>query len=326
MFDIGNAQIVGARENQEDYLASIEIGGGYLLIVADGMGGYEGGEVASKLVTKSFIEYFKHNFNTTTMGTLLTEASNYANEQLENEKDKTPSLEEMGCTLVATFVRDNRLEWVSIGDSILYKFNPQSGLTRLNADHSVAGELQKEVENGTLSQVEADAKPNRHALTSALTGYEIPHIEQAQIQINEGDKIIITSDGIHTINNDEISTICTSVDSSQALSDRLVQSVEKKSLPNQDNTTVIVLQKTIKKVQKIKNNQNSSNTMIFLFIIMILIGVITVLVYLNYKEEIIKYTTTFVQGNDANISTEFNSTQELDKNTSQVKEPHAPSK
>jgi len=285
MIDIGNAQIIGQRDNQEDYFASIEINNGMLSVVADGMGGYEGGEVASTLSVKSFIDYFKTNFTPVSIASLLIEAVHFANSKLEQEKNDNPSLDEMGCTFVATYTIDSNLYWVSVGDSVLYRYS-HTKLIRLNANHSVAGDYQIEVDAGRMTQEDANSKPNRHALTSALTGYEIPHIEQSQIEISESDRFIIASDGIHTLEDQKIEHLASRQNDNQELADSIVRLIEKKNLKNQDNTTVITLQLMQQENQTKKHASKSYRTSYLILIIVILLAIIGFLVYTNYADAI----------------------------------------
>jgi len=312
MIEIGNAQILGKRDNQEDYLATLEIGNGVLGIVADGMGGYEGGEIASKIVVKSFIKYFTQYYNEVPIDKLLLEATHYANENLEQEKVKNSSLEEMGCTLVAVYMTEDRLSWVSVGDSILYRYM-DAKLVRLNADHSLAGEYQKQVDRGLLSQEEADAKPNRHALTSALTGYEIPNIEQSSIQIEADERFLITSDGIHSLTEKEIEELFGQTSDNQKIADDLLRAVEQKKLKNQDNTTVIILQNTVKNISindNIPIKKKTLKTNILISIILVLLGLVLFLFYHNNKDKINQDTNSTqaekILKQDVNISKDTN--------------------
>jgi len=242
MFEVGNARIIGKRDNQEDYFASLPMESGLLSIVADGMGGYEGGEIASTISVKSFLSFFEENFREDKIEELLVLSTNYANEHLEYIKNKDDSLADMGNTLIATYATEKTLYWVNVGDSILYRYR-NGQLTRINADHSVAGELQEEVNRGLISQEEADASPNHHALTSALTGYEIPLMEQSQIEIEDDDIFVLASDGVHTLSQRQIETIIANNIGSQRIADILVESIEKKNMLNQDNTAVLVFAK-----------------------------------------------------------------------------------
>lgn len=324
MIDIGNAQIIGKRDNQEDYFASTEINNGMLSVVADGMGGYEGGEVASTLSVKTFIDFFKTSFTPESIGPLLIEAVHFANSKLEEEKKHNPSLDEMGCTFVAIYITDSTLYWVSVGDSILYRY-ANAKLIRLNANHSIAGDYQMEVDAGRMTQKEADIKPNRHALTSALTGYEIPHIEQSQIQINEEDRFIIASDGIHTLDDKQIEHLASREANNQVLADSIVKLVEKKNLDNQDNTTLIIFQSKEEVDKNINESSQSNKTMIFSIIIILLLGVIGFLIYENYTDKLKEGLTTVdtndttaIVDKDLNVSDLNTSSSILDTNKSQI--------
>lgn len=281
MFDIGNARIIGKRESQEDYFASLPIGKGLLCIVADGMGGYEGGEIASTTSVKSFVDFFHDNFREDKVDELLVLSTNFANESLKDLKNHDNAFSDMGNTIVAVYITENMLHWVNVGDSILYKFN-NGQINRINANHSVAGELQKQVNQGIISQKEANNSPDRHALTSALTGYEIPYIEQSKIPIDDNDIFILASDGLHTLSEKQIANILLSKQSSQDSADTLIEFVEKKNMPNQDNTTVIILSKV--QSLKVKKGIVKKNNFQKITISTSILLLIALLIYLKFGE------------------------------------------
>ncbi len=293
--------MIGTRANQEDYFASVEIGDGALSIVSDGMGGYEGGEVASQISVKSFVEFFTKDFDTQEIGDLLIASTHYANSKIAEAKEQNPSLEEMGSTLVAVYMTTHTLYWVSVGDSLLYKYSATK-LKRVNADHSVAGDLQKRVDAGEMSQEEANSQPNRHALTSAMTGYEIPHIEQSSIKVDNSDRFIITSDGIHTLSDSQITHTASRISDHQTLADTLIDLVTKKRLKNQDNTTIVILQSKEEIEASTTTNEpneapkSSIKTFLLVTVIIVLLGIILFLVYDNKEDPIV------VDENETNTS------------------------
>lgn len=330
MFELGNAGIIGKRDNQEDYFASLPMDNGLLSIVADGMGGYEGGEVASSISVKSFLSFFKENFREDKIEELLVLSTNYANEHLESIKNEDNSLADMGNTLIATYATKSTLYWVNVGDSILYRYR-NGELVRINADHSVAGELQEEVDKGLISQEEADASPNRHALTSALTGYEIPFLEQSQIELEENDIFILASDGLHTLSQRQIETIVLQSINPQKIADILVESIEKKDMPNQDNTVVLVFQKEkidltkeiairesseeqTSKPKEINNKEKKGKVnFVVIFLSTIIFLLITSFLYIKYTEDsksniITLYDRNHSLDTNQSISTESNKT------------------
>ncbi|HIP13611.1 MAG TPA: serine/threonine-protein phosphatase [Arcobacter sp.] len=322
MFELGNAGIIGKRDNQEDYFASLPMDNGLLSIVADGMGGYEGGEVASSISVKSFLSFFKENFREDKIEELLVLSTNYANEHLESIKNEDDSLADMGNTLIATYATKSTLYWINVGDSILYRYR-KGELVRINADHSVAGELQEEVDKGLISQEEADSSPNRHALTSALTGYEIPFLEQSQIKLEDDDIFILASDGLHTLSQRQIETIILNRIKPQEIADILVGSIEKKGMPNQDNTVVLVFQKekvdltkkipnTAKSKEKTSESKEIINkekkgkiNFVIIFLSAIIVLLISSFFYIKHEEN-----------NKLNIITLYDRNQTIDTNQS----------
>jgi len=335
MFEVGNARIIGKRDNQEDYFASLPMESGLLSIVADGMGGYEGGEIASTISVKSFLSFFEENFREDKIEELLVLSTNYANEHLESIKNEDDSLSDMGNTLIATYATEKTLYWVNVGDSILYRYR-NGQLTRINADHSVAGELQEEVNRGLISQEEADASPNHHALTSALTGYEIPLMEQSQIEIKDDDIFVLASDGVHTLSQRNIETIIANNIGSQRIADILVESIEKKNMLNQDNTAVLVFAKrkldlpkreAVKKESEEKTSEpkerdnrepkNRSSLVVILLSIIITLLVAS-FVYVKYVED--DKGSSSVDLNDTNSTVDKNRSIPNDRNETNSQE------
>jgi len=242
MIEIGNAQIIGERENQEDYFATVPILGGYLCVVADGMGGYEGGEIASQICVKDFIRFYKDNTNKFHLDKLLLEATHYAHSSIKSTIKENPSLEDMGTTLVSAIIKYNGIMWVNVGDSPMYRFRKHT-LQRINANHSVAGDLEIKLNNGEITQQEFDTDENKHMLTSAITCDDIPILELQDtfLQVENDDIYILASDGIHSISDDKISSIISkNTSSAQSIAQNLIDAVEQKNVQYQDNTTIIV--------------------------------------------------------------------------------------
>ena len=105
-----------------------------LLVLADGMGGHAGGDVASGLVVEHFFKaYINSHAN---IPEALRNSLNSANEQLANAVVETPELRGMGTTLIGCVIRENLMYWVSVGDSPMWVLR-NGALQRINADHSM---------------------------------------------------------------------------------------------------------------------------------------------------------------------------------------------
>jgi protein phosphatase len=129
-----------------------------------------------------------------------------------------------------------------VGDSPLYLVR-RGGIIRLNADHSLAPEIDRLAERGRISWDEAKSDPRRHILRSALTGAEIDLIDRPRepLVLAPGDSVVLASDGIHTLPEVEIARLVTSAQGVEAAAEALLAAVAVADDPHQDNTTVVVV-------------------------------------------------------------------------------------
>ncbi len=243
---ISGKQLLGRRDNQEDafdvvYQNERDPKSDILILVADGMGGHAGGEVASNLALAAFKKHFVEGSTAPRPRERLQEALHAANEALRQRIASQPDLKGMGCTLIAALKLGDRLVWVSVGDSSLYLMR-DGRLRKLNADHSLYGELLQMVAAGTITQDEADKHPRRNALRSALMGDKISLIDANAVQLKPGDMIVACSDGLDTLPTSEIASLLKSGKGQDArgLASDLLNAVEARNKPKQDNTTVVV--------------------------------------------------------------------------------------
>ncbi len=244
--DFAGRQLRGARDTQEDGYAFSTFPGtagqtdGILVVVADGMGGHTAGERASKTALENFISAFQ-----TAKGTIaqrLTEGLTTANEAIARELKREPAWEGMGTTLLATTLTGAGVEWVSVGDSPLYLFSGER-LARLNADHSLRPVLQEMVEHGEITP--QAAAQSRNTLRAALTGDELDLIDRSLVPVplEPGSVILAASDGIHTLRDEQIVSVCSAAAKrdAAALATRLLDAVVDEYNSKQDNTTIAII-------------------------------------------------------------------------------------
>ena len=209
LLEIASGQALGTKERQEDYIEIKEFDdGAKLIVLADGMGGYKGGDIASRVVTQTFIQAFsespRKNIDLEFKTALFS-----ANEALLAEKEMDSELEDMGTTLVAVYIQNSVIQWVSVGDSPFWILR-NGQLERLNEIHSYSTKLEKQLRDGKISQKDFDEDPNKHLLTSAIVGNEINKIEISnKFQIKDKDILLLASDGIETLNEEELINILT---------------------------------------------------------------------------------------------------------------------
>lgn len=245
MLRVVGKQSIGMRSTQEDCFRLIlqdesHPNSDALMILCDGMGGHAGGEVASNLAADTFADFFVSNTTETRPSSRLRASLAAANKSLAAKVAKDPALRGMGCTLIGAIKVDKRLTWVSVGDSILFLLRDNK-LRRLNQDHSVYGELNEMVRAGKLTQHEADTNPRRNALRSAVLGRDIPLVDVDTVELQNGDIIILATDGLESLSDREIEAILSREKrpDMRAVASDLLNAVDAKALPKQDNTTLI---------------------------------------------------------------------------------------
>ncbi|MGH8881680.1 MAG: PP2C family protein-serine/threonine phosphatase, partial [Stackebrandtia sp.] len=239
--DIAGAQIIGDREVQEDAFLISHLGhAATLLIIADGMGGHAAGNIASNMAVQSCNRHLCHHHESGRLPALLREAVLEANKAIADMVHETDALRGMGCTLVAAVAHDTTLSWASVGDSHLYLVRG-GGIQKLNADHSYGGFLDRMAALG--QPVEPEPGCARNMLMCALTGEEIMEIDcpDTGTRISSGDWLIASSDGLNTLNRDDIIAIAGGASSARECAERLLQAVTEARAKNQDNTTVVAI-------------------------------------------------------------------------------------
>lgn len=271
-FEYAKESIRGQRKNQEDTcdfyfqpapnkdnLTNHQTHGKLLAVLADGMGGHVGGAFASRLVCSSFISNYSDQ-NSFDEPQKLTDTTHKANQIIQEKITEDQSLKGMGSTLVsATFEEDN-LYWVSVGDSLIYLYR-NNQITQLNEEHSYYQDLLKQVEMGIISLEQAQTHPQKNAITSAIMGIDIKHIDapKAPFKLLPGDWVILASDGILTLSEDNIASLITANKhlGTKVVIKELLDKITREKKSNQDNATIMAI-KPILKNNEIKDTQNNT--------------------------------------------------------------------
>lgn len=237
----------GQRERQEDaVIADFPSGSPVgLLVLADGMGGHDAGDVASKIVvTEVFSELKLQSGNPGDLekriGDVLQNAMLGANECVGMYSQTKLDDFVMGATLLATVLIENRLFWVSVGDSPLYLLR-RNHLRRLNDEHAIGSQIDYLVDSGQMRRDEALSYPDQNCLTSVIVGGEIPQVDcpADPLQLIEGDILIAASDGVLVLSDDQIAEIVQQNRgrSAQMIGNALMQAVMAADDPTQDNVS-----------------------------------------------------------------------------------------
>ncbi len=166
---------------------------GRLAVIADGMGGYEGGQEASRLAVETVRSVYDNAFGDNPQETLVG-AFEAAHQNIQRFAQEHPQFYGMGTTCTALAIVDRQLSFAHVGDSRLYLIRAES-ISRLTRDHSYVGRL---VESGIVRSEDAESHPQRHILTAALgSGREVtPNVPEHSFLLEEGDTLLLCTDGL----------------------------------------------------------------------------------------------------------------------------------
>ena len=233
--DIGKAR----EKNQDYYYVSEENDEPKIYILADGMGGYKGGEVASKLATESVKKYIQSNFDSIikdkeSILKLIASAVEYANMVVYEKSKETQELEGMGTTLEVCLIYNNKAYIGHVGDSRVYRIRNEV-IRKLTKDHSYVQQL---IEDKKITREEAKTHPKKNMITRALgcTPYVEPDLRARNFE--KGDIFILCSDGLtNMVEEKQIYEIIK--EDIQNAAERLVD--EANQAGGYDNITVIII-------------------------------------------------------------------------------------
>lgn len=201
MKSCGNTDVGRKRNTNQDYLfCSDEPVGAFpnLYVVADGMGGHKAGDHASHMAVERFVQLADQTKLTnpvTMMRTLL----NWVNEEVYQEAKSEESYYGMGTTFVAITIVNGKGYVVNVGDSRLYHIHNDS-IRQVTFDHSLVEEL---VRSGELSPGEARRHPRKNIITRAVGVDDELLPDFFEIEVEAGDRILLCSDGLSNMIEDE---------------------------------------------------------------------------------------------------------------------------
>ncbi|MFK5969856.1 MAG: Stp1/IreP family PP2C-type Ser/Thr phosphatase [Candidatus Marithrix sp.] len=232
------------RKHNEDCIAGDKKIG--LAILADGMGGYQAGEIASEMAVSTIMNYMKtpaksnierqtnHRYHPNTVQ--LEQAVLKANQVIYDSAEKNSEYQGMGTTVVATLFHNNCVSIAHVGDSRLYRIRKNS-LQQVTKDHSVLQEL---IDCGFYTSEQARHSPNRNLVTRALgVGQEV-NVEIQEQSILTQDIYLLCSDGLNDMLEDKhINSIIQTSDTLEQAATSLVSAANSKG--GNDNISLILI-------------------------------------------------------------------------------------
>lgn len=241
----GVSSIVGTRKNQQDSLY-IECGEkATLAIVCDGMGGMEGGELASQTAVRILAEDFEA-YSGTDVPKFFRQEAVKIDREVADLTDSTGKSMNSGTTIVATIIQGNRLYWLSVGDSRIYIMR-QNEFVQVNRDHNYKMRLDDLREANMISEEEYSIRMEKgEALISyiGMGDVSLMDINQVPFPLMDGDVVLLCSDGLYKrLDNEDVYEIIQSeLPDVDEAADKLTRIVMDRTTGSQDNTSVILMQ------------------------------------------------------------------------------------
>jgi protein phosphatase len=207
-----------------------------LFMVADGMGGHNAGDYASKYTVETVVETIRKS-KLKQPEAILTVAAQTANTKLRLIAEENPTMNGMGTTLVAATCLKDTLVAANVGDSRLYKI--QQDIVQVTLDHSLVEEM---VRRGGIDKATARNHPDKNIITRAIGVGDEVEIDFFSVPITGGERFLLCSDGLTNMLEDE--EICRIVQASskeqihQAVG-RLIEAANQ--VGGQDNIAVILI-------------------------------------------------------------------------------------
>lgn len=168
-----------------------------LFIVADGMGGHNAGDFASRYCVDTITKHIIKSKRKTPIG-ILEDAIKTANEELLLKAEEQKELDGMGTTLVAATIFNDIMYVANIGDSRLYVIN--DNIKQITEDHSLVEEM---IKTGELPRKEARFHPNKNVITRAVGASKHVSPDYFEVSLESGDIVLMCSDGLSNMMDDE---------------------------------------------------------------------------------------------------------------------------
>ncbi len=229
------------RDHNEDYVEIFENNSGDLLaLVADGMGGHLAGDVASKMSVDLFQRFWEKEkellIEPEQTEAWIKKVVREINYEIFRYANEHPECQGMGTTLVAALCTKKFATIAHIGDSRCYILN-NNGFRQLTDDHSLVNEL---VKSGQITKEDAEHHPRKNVLLRALGTDPVVDIDTVTVDFEEGDYLILCSDGLsNKVTDDEIAEVLMADTPLDDKADQLVQMANDKG--GEDNITLAII-------------------------------------------------------------------------------------
>lgn len=219
------------KRNEDRYLIqALENGTGFLLAVADGMGGVAGGDIAAQIVVDILKDYQKTGQDIEGDLACLFHG---AGRKIIERSDAEPALRDMGTTATAVLLTEQKAYWAHVGDSRLYS-QRNGQIQQITTDHTFVQDL---IQDGTLTQKDAERHPLKNMLNQCVGCAELKP-DTGWFSFLPGDKLLLCSDGLSRYVSKEAISDGFAEGGAGKIADHLVQSAL--AAGGRDNVTLVV--------------------------------------------------------------------------------------
>jgi protein phosphatase len=248
---IGISSDVGkARDIDEDSVLSIEINSlsesktskRILLLIADGLGGHNKGEVASRIAAQAVAARIIRTLMSSseiapiTYHRELTDAINAANTEILDYASKNPDCEGMGTTISLAVLDGNQIHLAHVGDSRIYVISAEE-IRQVTRDHSYVQEL---VDQEKITQEQAKNHPRKNVITRVVGYYSDVKVDVGSLLVDSSDYVLLCCDGLtNHVEDDEIKQIVLRIADPKKACDELIALANKRG--GTDNISVIII-------------------------------------------------------------------------------------
>lgn len=228
--------------NQDSYYIDPE---GRFFIVADGMGGHAGGEVASRIAVDAIRQCLESLWGIETdPQKMMEDAIDKANQAIINDQVANPVRSDMGTTVVVLSFHDERPWFCHIGDSRLYRLRGAK-LEQISDDHTW---IARAIQTGVVNADDAKSHPWRHMLLQCLGREDLKSITAREIEWQPGDRFLICSDGLtEELSDDRIAHQLKATRNGQQAAESLIEAAKVRG--GRDNITVVIVSNELNSAQ-----------------------------------------------------------------------------
>lgn len=236
--DVGNAQTIGTREKQDDSFAVSIREYGIMALVADGIGGYINGKLASSITAETFMDEFEKRDVTDNLTYFFQKSAMLSNERIRDEFGEAKG----GTTLVSVVLKDDKLFWTSVGDSNIAVFRG-GRLIMVNRKENVKNFMEDQYHAGAIAREEALSNNTDTRLVNYLgyDGFKKADESDRPIFLKKGDKVLIYSDGVEVLGQIGLEKLLSKKAHPQKIADAIIAQINAFKKKNKDNATIVIL-------------------------------------------------------------------------------------